>query len=596
MITIVLLPWLSKASKMPPNIIFILADDLGWDDVSFHGSPQIPTPNMDVLAADGIILNNYYVQPVCTPSRAALMTGLYPIHTGMETSVIQIGEPWGLPLRLRLMPQYLKDLGYQTHMIGKWHLGYYTEQYVPTARGFDTFYGYYNGEEDYYNHTLPVPQSSQVGLDFWLNNEPLRNETGQYSTTLFGKRAVKLIQERDPKKPLFLYLCYQAPHGGIPVDLQAPSENVDKFPYIGEKNRTIFAGKICPVVRIPCDVRPLGRLLESSIHFVETAILQRCSQVLHVARFNHERKPSHPHHCARYTTICAGMMDALDQSVGNVLEALQQERMLDNSIIVFSSDNGGLPWGSHASRGFNWPLRGAKTTLWEGGTRASAFIWSPLISRSRRVSHQLMHIVDWLPTLYRAAGGNPSKMRNLDGHDMWLHLCADLPSPRTEMLYNIDPVGSTAALRYRDYKLVLGVSSGGMYDQRFQTPGNSRPYSDLDRLMAESKAARVLREFYNTGAFLFPSQWRQRATLHCGPTKISNFVGGDPPYLFDLSRDPCEQHNLAPDNRELLSVLIRKLASYAVTSVAPRNKPVDRRSFPQYHNGTWAPWGNVASI
>ncbi|KAH8040298.1 hypothetical protein HPB51_010078 [Rhipicephalus microplus] len=289
-------------------------------------------------------------------------------------------------------------------------------------------------------------------------------------------------------------------------------------------------------------------------------------------------------------------MDALDQSVGNVLEALQQERMLDNSIIVFSSDNGGLPWGSHASRGFNWPLRGAKTTLWEGGTRASAFIWSPLISRSRRVSHQLMHIVDWLPTLYRAAGGNPSKMRNLDGHDMWLHLCADLPLPRTEMLYNIDPVGSTAALRYRDYKLVLGVSSGGMYDQRFQTPGNSRPYSDLDRLMAESKAARVLREFYNTGAFLFPSQWRQRATLHCGPTKISNFVGGDPPYLFDLSRDPCEQHNLAPDNRELLSVLIRKLASYAVTSVAPRNKPVDRRSFPQYHNGTWAPWGNVASI
>ncbi|XP_075724941.1 arylsulfatase B-like [Rhipicephalus microplus] len=529
----------------------------GWDDVSFHGSPQIPTPNMDVLAADGIILNNYYVQPVCTPSRAALMTGLYPIHTGMETSVIQIGEPWGLPLRLRLMPQYLKDLGYQTHMIGKWHLGYYTEQYVPTARGFDTFYGYYNGEEDYYNHTLPVPQSSQVGLDFWLNNEPLRNETGQYSTTLFGKRAVKLIQERDPKKPLFLYLCYQAPHGGMPVELQAPSENVDKFTYIGEKNRTIFAGKIGCVL---AHTGPLSFITNWQEHWQMR------------------------------------MMDALDQSVGNVLEALQQERMLDNSIIVFSSDNGGLPWGSHASRGFNWPLRGAKTTLWEGGTRASAFIWSPLISRSRRVSHQLMHIVDWLPTLYRAAGGNPSKMRNLDGRDMWLHLCADLPSPRTEMLYNIDPVGSTAALRYRDYKLVLGVSSGGVYDQRFRTPGNSRPYSDLDRLMAESKAARVLREFYNTGAFLFPSQWRQRATLHCGPTKASNFVGGDPPYLFDLSKDPCEQHNLAPDNRELLSVLIRKLASYAVTSVAPRNKPVDRRSFPQYHNGTWAPWVNVASI
>ncbi|XP_049518265.1 arylsulfatase B-like [Dermacentor silvarum] len=366
---------------MPPNIIFILADDLGWDDVSFHGSPQIPTPNLDVLAADGIILNNYYVQPLCTPSRAALMSGFYPIHTGMESSVILTGEPWGLPLSFKLMPQYLKDLGYQTHMIGKWHLGYYTEQYVPTSRGYDTFYGYYNGEEDYYNHTLPVPQfltnNSQVGLDFWLNNEPLRNETDRYSTTLFGEQAIRLIKERDPSKPFFLSLCYQAPHGGAPIELQAPSENVDKFPYIGEKNRTIYAG----------------------------------------------------------------MVDALDQSVGDVLEVLQQERMLENSVIVFSSDNGGLPWGLHASRGFNWPLRGAKGTLWEGATRAAAFLWSPLVTRNRRVSHQLMHIVDWLPTLYRAAGGDPSKMKRLDGHDMWLQLCADLPSPRVELLYNIDPRG-----------------------------------------------------------------------------------------------------------------------------------------------------------
>ncbi|XP_075536588.1 arylsulfatase B-like isoform X2 [Dermacentor variabilis] len=531
-LAIVLLPWLSKASKMPPNIIFILADDLGWDDVSFHGSPQIPTPNLDVLAADGIILNNYYVQPLCTPSRAALMSGFYPIHTGMESAVIFVGEPWGLPLNFKLMPQYLKDLNYQTHMIGKWHLGYYTEQYVPTSRGYDTFYGFYNGEEDYYNHTVPVPQSSQVGLDFWLNNEPLRNETDRYSTTLFGEEAIRLIKARDPNKPFFLSLCYQAPHGGSPIELQAPSENVGKFPYIGEKNRTIYAG----------------------------------------------------------------MVDAMDQSVGDVLEALQQERMLDNSVIVFSSDNGGLPWGLHANRGFNWPLRGAKMTLWEGATRAAAFLWSPLVTRNRRVSHQLMHIVDWLPTLYRAAGGDPSKMRRLDGHDMWLQLCADLPSPRVELLYNIDPVRGTAALRYRDYKLVLGVSADGIYDQRFLTPGSSRPYADLDRLMAESKAARVLRDFYNTGAFLFPSQWRQRATLTCGPQESSNFVGGDPPYLFDLSKDPCEMHNLAPYNRELLSVLIRKLASYAITSVAPRNKPADPRSYPQYHNGTWAPWVNIASM
>ncbi|KAG0412255.1 hypothetical protein HPB47_010615 [Ixodes persulcatus] len=91
----------------------------GWDDVSFHGSPQIPTPNMDVLAADGIILNNYYVQPTCTPSRAALMTGLYPIHTGMQHSVLQPAQPYGLPLEVTIMPQHFKNLGYETHMIGK---------------------------------------------------------------------------------------------------------------------------------------------------------------------------------------------------------------------------------------------------------------------------------------------------------------------------------------------------------------------------------------------------------------------------------------------------------------------------------------------
>ncbi|KAH7966548.1 hypothetical protein HPB49_017436 [Dermacentor silvarum] len=497
----------------------------GWDDVSFHGSPQIPTPNLDVLAADGIILNNYYVQPLCTPSRAALMSGFYPIHTGKQNVCMSApGGSLGVSLSSRTTTFFFRNserLEVRAAFVSQWHLGYYTEQYVPTSRGYDTFYGYYNGEEDYYNHTLPVPQSSQVGLDFWLNNEPLRNETDRYSTTLFGEQAIRLIKERDPSKPFFLSLCYQAPHGGAPIELQAPSENVDKFPYIGEKNRTIYAG----------------------------------------------------------------MVDALDQSVGDVLEVLQQERMLENSVIVFSSDNGGLPWGLHASRGFNWPLRGAKGTLWEGATRAAAFLWSPLVTRNRRVSHQLMHIVDWLPTLYRAAGGDPSKMKRLDGHDMWLQLCCTTSIP----------VGDTAALRYRDYKLVLGVSADGLYDQRFLTPGSSRPYADLDRLMAASKAARALRDFYNTGAFLFPSQWRERATLTCGPQESSNFVGGDPPYLFDLSKDPCEMHNLAPDNRALLSVLIRKLASYAITSVAPRNKPADPRSYPQYHNGTWAPWVNVAS-
>ncbi|XP_042149517.1 arylsulfatase B-like [Ixodes scapularis] len=142
-----------QCHAMRPHIVMLLADDLGWGDVSFHGSTQVPTPNIDVLAGDGVILNNYYSLPLCTPSRAALMTGLYPIHTGMQTSVILDAAPWGLPLEVKIMPQHFKDLGYQVNMIGKWHLGFFQTAYTPPKRGFDSFFGYYTAGNDYYNHT-----------------------------------------------------------------------------------------------------------------------------------------------------------------------------------------------------------------------------------------------------------------------------------------------------------------------------------------------------------------------------------------------------------------------------------------------------------
>ncbi|XP_040077395.1 arylsulfatase B-like [Ixodes scapularis] len=227
-----------------PNIIFILADDLGWDDVSFHGSPQIPTPNMDALAADGIILNQHYAQALCTPSRAALMTGRYPIHTGMQHFVIQPGEPWGLPLEYRLMPEFFRDLGYKTHMVGKWHLGSFTKDFIPVRRGFDSFYGFYNADQDYYNKTLT--EGEHTGYDFWLNEDIHIYPNNRYSTHHYTERAVSLIRSHNPSQPLFLYLSYQAPHVGTgPSLLEAPDENVNKFLYIPEKNRTTYAGAYC---------------------------------------------------------------------------------------------------------------------------------------------------------------------------------------------------------------------------------------------------------------------------------------------------------------------------------------------------------------
>ncbi|XP_077553018.1 arylsulfatase B-like [Haemaphysalis longicornis] len=517
----------SFARKQPPNIVIVMADDLGWDDVSFHGSAQIPTPNLDTLAADGIILNNYYTQPLCTPSRAALLSGMYPIHTGMQQAVIQGAEPWGLPLEVQVMPQYLTELGYETHLVGKWHLGNFKEEYTPTYRGFDSFYGFFNAEENYFNHTYEM--DGQTGLDFWIGTEPLRNETGHYATTLFTQRAVNLIRSRNTSKPFFLFLSHQAPHAGSGVILDAPLRNIQKFPYIGEKNRTIYAG----------------------------------------------------------------MVDAMDESVGVVVEALNEARMLDNTIVVFLSDNGGQPWGPHASRGSNWPLRGTKNTLWEGGCKAAAFLWSPLVSRRRRVSQQMMHVTDWLPTLYSAAGGKPGRLRQLDGQDMWRQLLLDNTSPRTELLYNIDPSDGTAALRYQNYKLVQGVRVNGTFDTQFRTTGGPRPQADLEKLMANSRVARALRDLYRLETLRFPKNWRQRATLRCrdsGNGRPSNFVSGKPPYLFDLEKDPCELKNLASVLPKVVASLQKRLDHYINSAVPPGIQPIDPRGFPDNNDGIWAPW------
>lgn len=525
--SLVFLATVALAKKTPPHIVFILADDLGWDDVSFHGSSQIPTPNMDVLAADGIMLHNYYVQPMCTPSRAALMTGLYPIRTGMQHWVIRSAEPWGLPLELKLLPEHLKDLGYSTHLVGKWHLGYFEKEYTPTYRGFDTFYGYYNGYIDYYSHVNVY--KSHVGLDYRNGDQPSQNDTGQYATTLFTDRAIDIIEKHDQTKPLFLYLSHLAPHGATKdCPLQAPDENVEKFDYIGEEDRTIYAG----------------------------------------------------------------MVDALDMSIGSVLDALSRAGMLNNTILAFSSDNGAMPFGFTSNRGFNWPLRGIKASVWEGGVRVPAFIWSPLLEQSGRLSTQMMHITDWLPTLYAAAGGDPKKLGRLDGHNMWHALSKGWRSPRTEILLNIDPITGLAGLRYGKHKLLTpGVN--GTTDQHVPTTGYPRPTYDIDTLMQQSLAAAVLRRFYNVDGIWFRRGWEESARVDCGPAEWqSNFVSGRAYNLFDLERDPCEMINLAETRRGTVRMLMRRLQSYAAVMVPPRNKEDDPRSFPEKHNGIWSTWLN----
>ncbi len=189
-----------------PNIVFIMADDLGNADVGYHGS-DIKTLNIDKLATTGVRLESFYGMPVCTPSRASLMTGRYAMRYGLQTLVIFPSHTYGLPTDERTLPQALKEAGYQTYMVGKWHLGHADKKYWPQNRGFDYFYGNVIGEVDYFTR-------ERGGVIDWQRNGEFLKEDGYY-TQLIGDDAVKLIEKQDPSRPFFLYFASLAPHAPI---------------------------------------------------------------------------------------------------------------------------------------------------------------------------------------------------------------------------------------------------------------------------------------------------------------------------------------------------------------------------------------------
>ena len=207
---LVLLTGVSGFAGAPrPNIVLILADDLGNADLGYRGS-KIRTPNIDALAKGGVRLESYYGLPVCTPARAALMTGRYPMRHGLQTLVIFPSHKYGLPTEEKTLPQALKEVGYRTAIVGKWHLGHADKKYWPQNRGFDHFYGNLIGEVDYFT-------KDRGGVTDWQRNGKFFKEEGYYMD-LIGKEAVSLIQNHDTSQPFFLYFAslsahapYQAP-------------------------------------------------------------------------------------------------------------------------------------------------------------------------------------------------------------------------------------------------------------------------------------------------------------------------------------------------------------------------------------------------
>ena len=226
-----------------PNIVIIVADDLGWADVEYHGSP-IATPNIDRLAAEGVRLENFHVAPLCSPTRAGLMTGRWPIRYGMGESVITPWRKWGLSLQEETLADMLSRAGYeQRAAVGKWHLGHFRKAYLPQSRGFTSFYGHYNGAFDYFTH------KREGELD-WHRNEKTSDDKG-YSTDLIGDEAVRVIQ-RSKNKPFFLYVPFNAPHD----PMQAKAQDLEKYADNGRDRQAYCA-------MVDCMDQAIGRILKA---------------------------------------------------------------------------------------------------------------------------------------------------------------------------------------------------------------------------------------------------------------------------------------------------------------------------------------------
>jgi len=392
----------------PPNIVVILADDLGWNDVGYHGS-EINTPNIDRLAAEGLELDRFYAQPTCSPMRAALMTGKSPKTLGISRAIAK-NQKMGLDLSERILPQRLNSLGYRSLMVGKWHLGNYTPAYAPPARGFEHFYGFLSGGIGYWDH------NHGGGHDWQRNGKTVREEG--YATHLLGDEAVQLIEQHQSQQPLFLYLAMAAPH----MPNEAPQSSIDEYASISNPNRRIHAA----------------------------------------------------------------MVTELDTQIGRVIDALEKRQMLDNTLILFASDNGGLsgdsPEGASVIRRLgtlgdfffgrpvpisvleefakfafdggsdNGLLRGTKTSTLEGGVRVPALIWWPE-QISAGTYPEFISASDILPTLLEAVGGSQSIPEGIHGASQWRSLVKGEQTPKPD--YLVTGFDNTA-LYQPPWKLITG--------------------------------------------------------------------------------------------------------------------------------------------
>ncbi|KAK0397063.1 hypothetical protein QR680_001961 [Steinernema hermaphroditum] len=429
------LAFCGRATAAGPNILLIFADDLGFNDVDWHDH-SLRTPFLRSLAfsRNTVQLSNSYVNQLCTPTRSALMTGYYPFRTGTQSGVFLYLEPSGVPLEFPFLPSHLKRMGYFTYLVGKWHLGYCRREFLPTARGFDYFYGYYGPQAGYFNHSADQfdrHRNTMVGgLDLFMEINGGQSaadftKQGVYSTNLFADEAINLIAHHNVRIPFFLFLSFQSVH----APLQAPM-------------------------------------------FYEN----KCSHIRHPMR-------------RKYCAVLA----AMDEAIERVVRELKRRGLYENTVIIFSSDNGGATdFGAS-----NAPLRGEKDSLWEGGTKTNTFVHSPKYIRQFAVRNDLFHVVDWHATILGIAGSQAQTYG--DGINQWDMIRSGKGALRRfQFVYNIADHGS--AIRQGEFKLIMGNADKNFHFATDHTrlfrlsvdPAERRDVSRQNFVLARQMARKIM--------------------------------------------------------------------------------------------------------
>lgn len=418
-----------QAASPKPNIVIILADDLGWGDVGFNGCREIPTPHLDALARSGIVFTSGYAShSYCSPSRAGLLTGRYQQRFGHECNPGAFGveNVDGLPLDEVLLSDVLHQAGYRTGAVGKWHLGD-EPRFWPTMRGFDEWFGFSGGGMSYWGDTGNKPAIRGV----LRNGTPVPKSELSHLTDDFSREAVRFI-ERNREQPFFLYLAYNAPH--------APDQ----------------------------------------------------------ATRAHLKRTEHIEYGGR--AVYGAMVAAMDAGIGQVIDALDKQGLRENTLVFFYSDNGGRR--EHA---VNFPFRGHKGMLFEGGIRVPFCVSWPDVVPAGGTYEKPITALDIFPTALAAAG--LSNRPNLDGVNLLPFLQGRNKSAPHDLLfwrYAVGPDAFGYAVRQGDHKLVFSSYKG----RALLFNIGEDPYEQHDLATQQSdEVARLTKLYEGWKSGLMPPRW-----------------------------------------------------------------------------------------